>query len=73
MAIFQLHSAKGSLWEFCNFYGAMKLVRFNCKGVPKGICSKFVLSTEGGGAEPVVMAELQQTPTGTTKEKVSKR
>ena len=36
----------------------MKLARFDCKGVPKGTRSKFA---EGGGAEPVVMAELQQT------------
>ena len=45
----------------------MKLARFDCKGVPKGTRSKFALSTEGGGAEPVVMAELQQTPTGRPK------
>ena len=46
----------------------MKLARFDCKGVPKGTRSKFALSTEGGGAEPVVMAELQQTPLGVQRE-----
>ena len=40
----------------------MKLARFDC-----GTRSKFALSTEGGGAEPVVVAELQQTPTGRPK------
>ena len=47
----------------------MKLARFDCKGVPKGTRSNFALSTEGGVAEPVVMAELHQTPTGRPKRK----
>ena len=41
----------------------MKLARFDCNGVPN-TRSKFSLFIEGGGAEPVVMAELQQMPTG---------
>ena len=43
----------------------------DCKGVPKGTRSKFSFSTEGGGAEPVVMAELQHANAyWATKEKV---
>ena len=55
MVIFQLHSAKG--------FGSS--VTFMARS--SRIRSKFALSTEGGGAEPVVMAELQQTPTGHPK------